>query len=340
MKLLVTGGCGFIGSNFILKQVQQHQNTVLNLDKLTYAGNSDNLLAVSMNNNYSFIEGDIIDSNLLSELFNSFHPEAVVHFAAESHVDRSIDGPIEFIQTNIVGTATLLDTALDYWQSIIDKENRRKFRFLHISTDEVFGSLENDGLFTENTPYDPSSPYSASKAGSDHLVRAYYKTYGLPTLTTRGSNTYGPRQFPEKFIPLVILKALSGQSLPVYGDGQQVREWIHVDDHVAGILAVLARGEIGESYNIGSGFELKNIELVKSLCDKLGIRCPGKDFSKMIKFVEDRPGHDRRYALDSSRANSEISWAPRISFEEGLRDTVDWYLANQGWCRAVSLNSP
>ena len=339
MKLFVTGGCGFIGSNFILKQVQQYKNTVLNLDKLTYAGNPDNLQALAKDENYHFANGDIVDNKLVTELFNSFQPEVTVHFAAESHVDRSIDGPMEFIQTNIVGTATMLNASLKYWQTTRSTESQETiFKFLHVSTDEVFGSLGDERLFTETTPYDPSSPYSASKAASDHLVRAWRRTYGLPTLITNCSNNYGPCQFPEKLIPLMIANCIDGKLLPVYGKGLNVRDWLYVKDHCDAIDKVLQNGRIGETYNIGGNNEICNIDIVKIICsvlDDLRPRTNGNRYDELITFVKDRPGHDHRYAIDSSKIKNELGWSPNETFETGIRKTIQWYLDNEVWWRRI-----
>jgi len=338
MKLLVTGGCGFIGSNFILKQVQKHQNTVLNLDKLTYAGNPDNLQELSGDKNYHFAKGDIIDNMLVTDLFNSFQPEAVVHFAAESHVDRSIDGPMEFIQTNIVGTATILSASLEYWQRINTELQKTNFKFLHVSTDEVFGSLDDESFFTETTPYDPRSPYSASKAASDHLVRAWHHTYGLPILITNCSNNYGPLQFPEKLIPLMIANCIDQKLLPVYGEGLNVRDWLYVKDHCDAIDIVLHQGIIGETYNIGGNNEVCNIDIVNIICtilDELRPRPDGNSYAELINYVQDRPGHDFRYAIDASKIKNDLGWKPKETFETGIRKTIQWYLDNENWWRQI-----
>jgi dTDP-glucose 4,6-dehydratase len=335
--ILVTGGAGFIGSNFVLKWVADKQEPVLNLDKLTYAANPANFASVADNPAHRFVQGDICDRELLRTLFETHRPRAVVHFAAESHVDRSIHGPDAFIRTNVVGTFSLLEEARAYWGRL-DAAGKASFRFLHVSTDEVYGSLgAEDAAFSETTPYAPNSPYSASKAGSDHLVRAYHHTYGFPTLTTNCSNNYGPYQFPEKLIPLMILNALQDKALPVYGDGLNVRDWLYVVDHCAAIAAVLERGRIGEVYNIGGNAERSNIEVVKRLCavlDELRPRAAGP-YEKLIKFVGDRPGHDRRYAIDARKIRAELDWTPSESFESGLRRTVEWYLANEAWADAV-----
>jgi dTDP-glucose 4,6-dehydratase len=334
--LLVTGGAGFIGGNFVLGAVA-HGLRVVNLDKLTYAGNLDTLASLDGNPDHVFIHGDIGDRALVSRLLAEHRPNAIINFAAESHVDRSIDGPAAFVETNVVGTLNLLECARDYWREL-EPPVREAFRFLHVSTDEVYGSLGDSGAFTENTPYAPNSPYSASKASSDHLVRAFHHTYGLPTLTTNCSNNYGPYQFPEKLIPLVLQKALAGEPLPVYGDGRNVRDWLYVGDHCAAISRVLEAGRIGETYNVGGNAERENIQVVKTLCALLDARRPlanGRTRESLITFVKDRPGHDRRYAIDASRIRSELGWAPAESFESGIARTVDWYLANQAWVERV-----
>jgi len=336
--ILITGGCGFIGSNFVLKQVQNSKNKCLNLDKLTYAGNISNLSSILSQPNYQFVRGDICDTQLISNTINQFQPDSIIHFAAESHVDRSIDYPKQFIQTNIVGTATLLDACLDYWQSIINKEKRENFRFLHVSTDEVFGSLDKDKFFTETTRYDPSSPYSASKAGSDHLARAWNRTYGFPVLIINCSNNYGPYQFPEKLIPLVIANCIDVKPLPVYGEGLNIRDWLYVKDHCDAIDLVLQRGVIGETYNIGGNNEISNIDIVKTICsvlDKLRPRKNGNPYNQLITYVKDRPGHDFRYAIDASKINNDIGWKPKENFETGLRKTIQWYLDNENWWRKI-----
>jgi len=326
--LLVTGGAGFIGSNFVLATLAAASEPVVNLDKLTYAGNLANLDALRGDARHVFVKGDICDRALVRQLFERHRPRAVLHLAAESHVDRSIEGPAEFVQTNVVGTFALLEEARAYWLSLAAPE-RAAFRFLHVSTDEVYGSLgPDDPAFSETTPYAPNSPYSASKAASDHLVRAYWHTYGLPTLTTHCSNNYGPHQFPEKLIPLMIHQALAGKPLPVYGDGQNVRDWLFVLDHCAALRAVLERGRPGEAYNIGGGAEMKNIDLVKTLCallDDARARTGGS-YAELITFVKDRPGHDRRYAIDSGKIERELGWRPQESFTSGMRKTVRWYL--------------
>jgi dTDP-glucose 4,6-dehydratase len=326
--LLVTGGAGFIGSNFVLSSIAATGEPIVNLDKLTYAGNAANLDALRGDERHVFVKGDICDRAFLRQLLERHRPRAVVHLAAESHVDRSIEGPAEFVQTNVVGTFALLEEARTFWRALAAPE-RAAFRFLHVSTDEVYGSLgAHDPAFSEATPYAPNSPYSASKAASDHLVRAYWHTYGLPTLTTHCSNNYGPHQFPEKLIPLMIHQALAGKPLPVYGDGQNVRDWLFVLDHCAALRAVLERGRPGEVYNIGGGAEMKNIDLVRTLCallDDARTRTGGS-YAELITFVKDRPGHDRRYAIDSRKIQRELGWKPAESFASGLEKTVRWYL--------------
>ncbi|HVI26158.1 MAG TPA: dTDP-glucose 4,6-dehydratase [Xanthomonadaceae bacterium] len=333
---LVTGGAGFIGGNFVLEAVARGKR-VINLDALTYAGNLDTLGAVDGDPNHVFVHGDIGDRALVMRLLAEHRPDAIVNFAAESHVDRSIDGPAAFVQTNVVGTLALLECARDYWKSL-DGPAREGFRFLHVSTDEVYGSLGETGKFIETTPYAPNSPYSASKAASDHLVRAFHHTYGLPVLTTNCSNNYGPYQFPEKLIPLIIARALAGEPLPIYGDGRNVRDWLYVGDHCAAIRAVLAGGRVGETYNVGGDAERENIEVVHTICRLLDERRPradGQPRSSQITFVADRPGHDRRYAIDAGKLQRELGWKPAHSFEQGIADTVDWYLGHQQWVRRV-----
>ncbi|CAJ0866033.1 dTDP-glucose 4,6-dehydratase [Ralstonia flatus] len=336
--VLVTGGAGFIGGNFVLNWLADPSaDGIVNVDKLTYAGNRKTLAAVEQDSRHVFSQTDICDRAALDRLFAQYQPRAVVHFAAESHVDRSIHGPGEFIQTNIVGTFTLLEAARVYWGGI-DDEAKAAFRFLHVSTDEVFGSLgPTDPQFSETTPYAPNSPYSASKAASDHLVRAYHHTYGLPVLTTNCSNNYGPYHFPEKLIPLMITNALSGKPLPVYGDGQNVRDWLYVGDHCAAIREVLARGRLGETYNVGGWNEETNLDVVYTLCDLLDELKPKAtgSYRDQITFVKDRPGHDRRYAIDARKLERELGWKPAESFETGLRKTVQWYLDNQPWVQDV-----
>jgi len=334
--LLVTGGAGFIGANFVL-QAMADGLRVVNLDKLTYAGNLDTLASLQGNPAHTFVQGDIGDRALVSRLVAEHKPDAIVNFAAESHVDRSIDGPAEFVQTNVVGTLGLLECARDYWRGL-EGEARDNFRFLHVSTDEVYGSLGNEGKFAETTPYAPNSPYSASKAASDHLVRAFHHTYGLPVLTTNCSNNYGPYQFPEKLIPLVIQKALAGEPLPVYGDGLNIRDWLFVGDHCSAIRRVLEAGRVGETYNVGGNAERTNITVVKTICALLDERRPladGRKRESLITYVKDRPGHDRRYAIDASKLEQELGWKPSQTFESGIAHTVDWYLANQPWVQRV-----
>jgi len=335
MKILVSGGCGFIGSNFVHLLLENNPNvTVINFDKLTYAGNLNNLERISSSPQYAFVKGDICDRNLLLSTLERYKINTIVHFAAESHVDRSITGPADFIQSNIVGTFTLLEAAREVWRgNFLDK------RFIHVSTDEVYGSLGDSGFFTEETPYDPRSPYSASKASSDHLASAYFHTYGLPVITTNCSNNYGPYQFPEKLIPLIIHNALNGKDLPVYGDGKNVRDWLYVNDHCSGILEVLEKGTAGEKYNIGGNNEKQNIQVVHVICDlldeKVGFLPNGKPRRSLIRYVKDRPGHDRRYAIDASKIKNELGWKPSVSFETGIRQTIDWYLSNSEWVASV-----
>ena len=344
MRILVTGGAGFIGSALIRHLIQDTAHSVLNLDKLTYAGNLESLAEVETSDRYRFLQADIADRERVSEALLEFQPDAIMHLAAESHVDRSIDGPAEFIQTNIVGTYQLLEAARAYWQTL-PVERREAFRFHHISTDEVYGDLHGvDDLFTETTPYAPSSPYSASKASSDHLVRAWQRTYGLPVLITNCSNNYGPYHFPEKLIPLVILNALDGKPLPVYGNGTQVRDWLFVEDHARALFKVVSEGKVGETYNIGGHNEQKNIDVVRGICALLEELAPQKPagierFEDLITFVKDRPGHDLRYAIDASKIERELGWVPQETFETGLRKTVQWYLNNLEWCRRVQDGS-
>ena len=333
---LVTGGAGFIGGNFVLDAVNRGIK-VVNLDALTYAGNLDTLASLADNPRHVFVEGDIGDADLVKRLLDEHRPEAVINFAAESHVDRSIDGPGAFVQTNVVGTLSLLETTRDYWKAL-DATARDAFRFLHVSTDEVYGTLGDTGRFTETTPYAPNSPYSASKAASDHLVRAFHHTYGLPVLTTNCSNNYGPYQFPEKLIPLVIAKALAGEPLPVYGDGLNVRDWLYVGDHCDAIRTVLERGRVGETYNVGGDAERTNITVVRTICALLDARRPladGRARESLITYVKDRPGHDRRYAIDADKLKGELGWAPTVTFDEGMARTVDWYLENAPWVQRV-----
>ncbi|MGD0213404.1 MAG: dTDP-glucose 4,6-dehydratase [Terriglobales bacterium] len=338
-KILVTGGAGFIGSNFVLQWIAHESASVVNLDKLTYAGNPRNVESVAEHPGYRFQQGDIIDRELLARLLQSERPRAIVHFAAESHVDRSIHGPDDFVRTNVNGTFSLLEEARAYW-SALPEADRRMFRFLHVSTDEVYGSLgPNDSAFTETTPYAPNSPYSASKAASDHLVRAYHHTYGLPTLTTNCSNNYGPYQFPEKLIPLMILNACNGKPLPVYGDGKNVRDWLYVEDHCSAIRTVLSEGREGETYNIGGCNEKKNLEIVDTICallDEFRPSDPVLPHRNLVAFVKDRPGHDRRYAMDTRKIERELNWRPKETFETGIRKTVLWYLQHEEWVRDVT----
>jgi len=335
--LLVTGGAGFIGGNFVLDLLGQGGFRVVNLDKLTYAGNLDTLAPLKANPDHIFVQGDIGDRALIERLLAEHRPDAIVNFAAESHVDRSIDGPAEFVQTNVVGTLNLLERSLAYWRDL-SLERQDGFRFLHVSTDEVYGSLGPVGKFTEETAYAPNSPYSASKAASDHLVRAFHHTYGMPTLTTNCSNNYGPYQFPEKLIPLMIQKALAGEALPVYGDGRNVRDWLYVRDHCRAIQRVLQAGRTGEVYNVGGDSERENIHVVRTICALLDQRRPladGRRRESLISYVKDRPGHDRRYAIDSSKLQRELGWVPQETFESGIARTVDWHLDNQAWCGRV-----
>jgi len=335
MKILVTGGSGFIGSNFVLQQINSTDNTILNLDKLTYAGNPENLSSIQNHERYDFVQGDICDATLVSETISNFKPNAIVHFAAESHVDRSIDGPMEFVNTNIIGTATMLDASLKYCE---DNNLKDKFKFLHVSTDEVFGSLGDNGFFTEETSYDPSSPYSASKAGADHLVRAWQRTYGFPALITNCSNNYGPYQFPEKLIPLMIANCFDEKPLPVYGDGLNVRDWLFVEDHCEAIYEVLQNGKIGDIYNIGGNNEIRNIDIVNTICsslDELKPRSNGKSYIDLITYVKDRPGHDFRYAIDATKIKNTLNWEPKETFETGIGKTIQWYLDNESWWREI-----
>ncbi len=333
---LVTGGAGFIGGNFAIDAVKRGIR-IINLDALTYAGNLDTLAGLQDDASHAFVHGDIGDADLVARLLAEHQPDAVVNFAAESHVDRSIDGPAAFVDTNVVGTLSLLEQVRDYWRSLEGRASEA-FRFLHVSTDEVYGSLGDTGKFTEQTPYAPNSPYSASKAASDHLVRAFHHTYGLPVLTTNCSNNYGPYQFPEKLIPLIIAKALAGEPLPIYGDGKNVRDWLYVGDHCTAIRAVLEGGRVGETYNVGGDAERENIVVVETLCKLLDERRPREDgqprFSQ-VTYVADRPGHDRRYAIDASKLHNELGWSPAHSFEQGMTDTVDWYLSHHAWIDRV-----
>ncbi|WP_420240094.1 dTDP-glucose 4,6-dehydratase (plasmid) [Telmatobacter bradus] len=335
--ILVTGGAGFIGSNFVLQWISEETGPVVVLDKLTYAGNRENLVSVEGNPRFRFVQGDICDSALMTQLFTEIKPRAVVHFAAESHVDRSILGPDEFLRTNIDGTFRLLEASRALWNTLPEDE-KKSFRFLHVSTDEVYGSLSpTDPAFTEETPYAPNSPYSASKAASDHLVRAWFHTYGMPVLTTNCSNNYGPHHFPEKLIPLIIHNCLTGKPLPIYGDGQQVRDWLYVGDHCRAIRAVMAGGRLGECYNVGGRAEKPNLDVVKTICGILDDLVPAKNpYSSLITYVKDRPGHDRRYAMDATKLERELGWKPQENFESGIRKTIEWYLANQKWVERVT----
>ena len=340
MKILVTGGAGFIGSAVVRHIIQDTDNTVLNVDKLTYAGNLESLATVAGNSRYQFSQTDICDRAALDQLFETFQPDAVMHLAAESHVDRSITGPAAFIETNIIGTYQLLEAARHYWNGL-GEDKKAKFRFHHISTDEVYGDLKGtEDLFLETTPYAPSSPYSASKASSDHLVRAWHRTYGLPVVLTNCSNNYGPYHFPEKLIPLVILNALAGKPLPVYGNGAQIRDWLYVEDHARALYKVVTEAEVGETYNIGGHNEQQNIDVVKAICNLLEELAPNKpqgiaNYHDLITYVKDRPGHDLRYAIDASKIKKDLGWVPVETFESGLRKTVEWYLANQEWVKHV-----
>ncbi len=342
-RVLVTGGAGFIGSAVVRYLIGTDAVDVLNVDKLTYAGNLDSLAAVSGSPRYRLLQADICDRAAMERALNEFRPDAVIHLAAESHVDRSIDGPSAFIQTNVVGTATLLEAATAYWRGLpADSSAGRVFRMLHISTDEVYGSLGAEGLFTETTPYAPRSPYSASKASSDHLVRAWHHTYGLPTLITNCSNNYGPFHFPEKLIPLVILNALDGLPLPIYGKGDNVRDWLYVEDHVRALITVLRKGTVGESYNVGGNNERTNLQVVETICSALDKLAPERlralsiaSFRELIRFVPDRPGHDKRYAIDATRLRSELGWRPKETFDTGIVKTIRWYLENEWWWRPI-----
>jgi len=334
--ILVTGGAGFIGANFVLDWLAVVGEPVVNLDKLTYAGNLGNLDSIASDPRHSFVRGDIGDTALVASLLREHRPRAIVHFAAESHVDRSIHGPSAFIETNVVGTFRLLEATRAWWSTLPDAD-RATFRFVQISTDEVYGSLSaSDPAFSETTAYAPNSPYSASKAGSDHLVRAYHHTYGLPTLTTNCSNNYGPRQFPEKLIPLMIVNALAGKPLPVYGDGRNVRDWLYVGDHCAAIRTVIAGGRPGEVYNIGGNAEMTNVDVVREVCTILAALRPGRDYASLVTYVTDRPGHDRRYAIDATRIRRELDWTPAETFTSGLARTIDWYLTNDRWLASVA----
>ncbi|QKD70352.1 dTDP-glucose 4,6-dehydratase [Proteus terrae] len=344
MKILVTGGAGFIGSAVVRHIINNTNDAIINVDKLTYAGNLESLNSVCENNRYTFIQADICDAKLITDIFKQHQPDAIMHLAAESHVDRSIDGPSEFIQTNIIGTYTLLEAVRQYWNQL-PTDKKAAFRFHHISTDEVYGDLESTtDLFTETTPYAPSSPYSASKASSDHLVRAWQRTYGLPTIVTNCSNNYGPFHYPEKLIPLIILNALEGKPLPVYGNGQQIRDWLYVEDHARALYTVVTEGKIGETYNIGGHNEKANIDVVKTICNILEELVPNKpnniqSYSDLITYVTDRPGHDLRYAIDATKIKNELNWVPDETFETGLRKTVEWYLSNSDWVEHIKSGS-
>lgn len=336
-RIVVTGGAGFIGSNLVRMLVDEG-HTVLNLDSLTYAGNLNSLADIANDKNYHFSKVDITENTAVATALNDFQPTTVMHLAAESHVDRSIDGPRQFIDTNVIGTMNCLDASLKYWQSLTDETESARFRFLHVSTDEVYGSLGKEGLFTETTAYDPHSPYSASKASSDHLARAWHDTYGLPILVTNCSNNYGPYQFPEKLIPVVILKCLNGQPIPVYGKGENIRDWLYVDDHCQALIDVVTGGKVGETYNIGGNNEQTNLDLVSTLCELLDELRPcssGKPHSDKITFVTDRPGHDLRYAIDASKIATELNWKPQETFQSGFRKTAQWYLENESWWQNI-----
>lgn len=341
MKLLITGGAGFIGSNFILNRIEKGDQ-VVNLDKLTYSGNLNNLVSVQNRENYSFVRGDIGDKSLVRKIFSECRPDAVVNFAAETHVDRSVIDPESFVRTNVLGTSNLLLETLEYWKSL-SQEEKAKFRFHHISTDEVYGSLGfEDPAFTENTAYAPNSPYSASKASSDHFVRAFHETYGLPTLISNCSNNYGPRQFPEKLIPLMVLNAIEGKPLPIYGNGKNIRDWLHVFDHCDAISLILEKSKPGECYNVGGNSEKNNLEVVAAIINVLDQEVPrpdGKSYSEQIHFVKDRPGHDLRYAINADKIKKDLGWTPKFNFDQGIRETVLWYLANENWVKNVKDGS-
>ena len=338
MKIIVTGGCGFIGSNFILNQLRSGKNKILNIDKLTYAGNPANLASIEKNPKYQFIQSDICDFKAINSSINNFSPESIVHFAAESHVDRSIDTPNDFIHTNIIGTLTLLECTRNF----LIKNKPENFRFIHVSTDEVFGSLDKNGLFDEKTPYNPSSPYSASKASSDHLVRAWQKTYDIPSIITNCSNNYGPFQFPEKLIPLMIANCIDQKPLPIYGEGLNIRDWLHVDDLCRAIDKVISHGKTGQTYNIGGNNEITNIEIVNTICtilDEMKPRSNGQLYSELINYVPDRPGHDLRYAVDATKMKNELNWTPKQTFNSGIRKTISWYLKNENWWRKIQTEN-
>jgi len=333
MKIYVTGGLGFIGSNFILNQIQNYDNIICNYDKITYAANLDNLVKLDNNKSYQFVKGDIRDKKFLSKTIQEFNPDCIINFAAESHVDRSIDGPKAFIQTNIVGTYELLEASLNYYKTA-SSDKQSQFKFIHVSTDEVYGSLSDKGYFTENTPYDPSSPYSASKASSDHLVRAWHRTYDFPAIITNCSNNYGPYQFPEKLIPLMIINCLNNNALPIYGKGNNIRDWLYVEDHCEALYKVLLKGKNGETYNIGGNEEKSNIDIVNIICTILDKKNQSKNHSsykELITYVKDRPGHDFRYAIDASKIKQELNWEPKYKFENAIEKTIDWYIENKIW---------
>ena len=341
--ILVTGGAGFIGSALVRFLINETNNQVVNFDKLTYAGNLESLKSIEANERYHFVQGDICDNEKVAQVLNQYQPDYIMHLAAESHVDRSIDGPGEFIQTNVVGTYTLLEAARHYYESL-EQSQKDMFRFHHISTDEVYGDLGETGLFTEETSYDPSSPYSASKAASDHLVRAWHRTYQFPVVLTNCSNNYGSYHFPEKLIPLIILNALEGKPLPIYGDGKQVRDWLYVDDHARALYKVVSQGQLGQTYNIGGFNEKQNIEVVTTICNHLNELITKKpeglaDFNELITYVKDRPGHDVRYAIDANKINTELGWHPEETFDSGIKKTIQWYLANLEWCKHVQDGS-
>ena len=337
-KYLITGGCGFIGSNFIHFLLENgFSSQIVNLDKITYAGNEDNLSSIEHDDNYHFIKGDICNQSTVRNILEKYNPDVLIHFAAESHVDRSIDGPVEFVNTNIVGTMNLLNES-NQWLKRLGSGGKASFRFVHISTDEVYGSLGKTGKFLESTSYDPSSPYSASKAGSDHLVRSWFRTFDFPAIITNCSNNYGPHQFPEKLIPLMIINSLTGKDLPIYGTGMNIRDWLYVRDHCEAIQAVVDKGKLGETYNIGGNNEITNIQIVRNICSILDSEAPlksGRSFSEQIIFVDDRPGHDFRYAIDASKIEVELGWKPKESFETGIKKTISWYLDNQFWWEKI-----
>ena len=340
MKIFVTGGLGFIGSNFISMQIDKHKNEILNFDKLTYAANVNNLLKYKKNKLYNFVQGDIVDSKKILKILNSYKPDCIINFAAESHVDRSIDGPKEFINTNIIGTYELLNATLKYYE-LNYKENENHFRFIHVSTDEVYGSLGKQGYFKENTPYNPSSPYSASKASSDNLVRAWNLTFNLPTIITNCSNNYGPFQFPEKLIPLMIINCIKHNNLPIYGDGKNIRDWLYVTDHCDALYSVILNGKNGETYNIGGNQEKNNLEIVSTICKILDEKIPSNkidSYKELITFVEDRPGHDFRYAIDASKIKKHLNWSPHYTFEDGIKKTIDWYIKYKDWWKNLYIS--